>query len=147
MKNIKKNIKTAAFIKFSIIFLLLFKSSTFFGQNLTFQGAILVDTNTLTVPIGETWKIESIAYQTLDIGSTLNYSINATSLASYIVINGTNIVARYLTKGSSNGTWEIHLPMWLPAGTTIKAGASLLSDGSTIQNNGVKYISVLRFSN
>jgi hypothetical protein len=136
-----------SFIKLTIILLLFINCNKSYGQNLTFQGAVLVDTNTLTVPAGEVWKIESIAYQTQDIWTTLNYSINSTSLASYIVINGTNIVSRYLAKQGNFDFWEIHLPIWLPAGATIQAGASLRSDGSISQNNGVKYISILKFSN
>ena len=107
----------------------IFSFSCFFGQgnNLQFSQAILVESTSQTVPSSKVWKVVSVQRNT-------NANHN-----SHITINGTII---YVGGGFQDGVTQNQkvsnlgntFPIWLPAGTTIKAEA------------GVEFLSVLEFN-
>tara|TARA_Y100000385_G_C13058402_1_gene623120 strand:+ start:440 stop:808 length:369 start_codon:yes stop_codon:yes gene_type:complete len=113
-----------------LILFSLFTFSTAFAQsgyNLQFSQAILVQSTSQTVPSGKVWKVVSVQRNTNG-----NYN-------SQITINGTII---YVGGGYQDGVTQHQkvsnlgntFPIWLPAGTTIKAEA------------GVEFLSVLEFN-
>lgn len=115
--------------KIFLLVFIVFSFSYFFGQgnNLQFSQAILVESTSQTVPSGKVWKVVSVQRNTNG-----NYN-------SQITINGTII---YVGGGYQDGVTQNQkvsnlgntFPIWLPAGTTIKAEA------------GVEFLSVLEFN-
>jgi len=115
--------------KLLFILLTTFLSSGIYaqGNNLQFSQAILVESTSQTVPSGKVWKVVSVQRNT-----SANYN-------SSITINGTFI---YVGGGYQDGVTQNQkvsnlgntFPIWLPAGTTIKAGT------------GVEFLSVLEFN-
>jgi hypothetical protein len=79
------------------------------SQTLQFSQVLLVS-STQTVPANKVWKVESVM------------PINQTSIYHQIVVNSTTIIV-----GTTNysGSWFHAFPMWLPAGTTLAAGATV----------------------
>jgi hypothetical protein len=107
--------------------------------NLQFNQVKLVST-VETVPAGKIWKVESILYSTAIVGNgnaTIAFSIGTDAS---ILVNGVNTVTRS-TRGvnTSQGgayytVWDIALPIWLPAGSTLSS------------STGVSSISVVEFN-
>lgn len=97
------------------------------GYNLEFSQAILVENSTMTVPSGKVWKVVSV--QRDDI-SAFNARID---------INGSEI---YVGGGYQDGVTQHQrvskfsetFPIWLPSGSTIKAGT------------GIQFVSVVEFN-
>ena len=120
-------------------FFLLTFSFLFSQGNLQFNQVKLVST-VETVPVGKLWKIESILYSTPIVANgnaTIAFSVSSDAS---ILINGTSAVTRS-SRGvnSSQGggyyaVWDITLPIWLPAGSTIGSSA------------GVNSISIIEFN-
>ena len=92
-----------------------------------------------TVPTGKIWKIESATYSppppwVSGPGTVVNEN-------AIIQINGNNRTIRSIRGEYYNGAagqqyWEQTFPIWLPAGTTLSAGA-LVYELSIIEFNVV----------
>jgi hypothetical protein len=117
--------KKSILILFSIFtFSIAFTQS---GYNLEFSQAILVENSTMTVPSGKVWKVVSVQRGDFD-----NYTTK-------IEINGSVI---YVGGGYQDGVTQNQrvtkfsetFPIWLPSGSTIKAGT------------GIQFISVVEFN-
>ncbi|MBM3171196.1 MAG: hypothetical protein FJZ75_06260 [Bacteroidetes bacterium] len=81
------------------------------SQTLQFSQVLLIST-VQTVPANKVWKVES--YTQNNSGANLYHQI--------VVNSNTSIV------GSTNYTLHNHpFPMWLPAGTTLAAGANVIN--------------------
>lgn len=124
-----------------LIFLSLFFTSLgLYAQgNLQFNRVKLVAASD-TVPTGKVWKIESVIYSTPIVqngNATTAFSIGTDAT---IIINGSSIVTRS-SRGinSSQGgayyaLWNLDLPIWLPAGSTLAS------------STGVHSISIIEFN-
>ena len=115
--------------KLLFILLTTFLSSGIYaqGNNLQFSQAILVESTSQTVPSGKVWKVVSVQR-----GDHDNYTTK-------IEINGADI---YVGGGYQDGVTQHQrvtkfsetFPIWLPSGSTIKAGS------------GVQFVSVVEFN-
>jgi hypothetical protein len=118
-----------------IIIVLFFMSFGVFAQgNLQFNQVKLVSTLE-TVPVGKVWKVESLIYGENIGGTPYNSSLNQDS---GIKINGfwtsTRSTRSVVYASSFYTNWDISLPFWLPAGTTLQ------------KDTNVTYISVMEFN-
>ena len=87
------------------------------GYNLEFSQAILIENgNTMTVPSGKVWKVVSVL------------ASNTNSPQKKVIINGTS---SYIGKPGE-------IPLWLPAGTTIRP--------DTYSSITTEFISVVEFN-
>ena len=106
-----------------VLILIFLSAKVAFASNLVFSKAILInatDTSTHTVPANSVWEIA---------GTTQNmYGAEAT-------INGigTILIGYYI----NNGPTASGLPIWLPAGTTIK---------NVLVNGYGPFISILEYT-
>lgn len=88
-------------------------------SNLQFNQVKLV-TTVDTVPAKKVWKVESILYS--------NSNTN-----SYILLNGTSLLVRYINvvspwgAGSAGLVWEMKYPFWLPAGSALAKSTNVES--------------------
>jgi len=98
--------------------------------NLQFNQVLLVSSTVQTVPVGKVWKVESY----MQAGIAVPDMVEVGGGCAYpdrhhpMLVNGQNY---YLINGSpghgSSGTYLAPanlLPMWLPAGTTLKTACS-----------------------
>ena len=125
-------------VLFSLCSLLFVPCSNAQG-NLQFNQVKLVS-SVESVPTGKLWKIESIIYSTPIVANgnaTIAFSVSADAS---ILINGASSVTRS-SRGvnSSQGggyyaVWDIALPIWLPAGSTLS------------NSTGVNSISIIEFN-
>lgn len=123
------------------IVLVLITGNVAIGQMLEFSQVLLIDNNVQTVPSGKVWKLESCLYS-----STLPSAVSSGSgsgtystLTDLIQVNGQNNEVRTFRSGggyyhASSAVWEQKWPLWLPAGTTLRA------------STGVYRISVIEFT-
>jgi len=75
-----------------------------------------VDSQTITVPAGYVWKVESVDAQR---SSSAQESNDYYSQLAYLKLNGIVITPLTGTNTSANTSWITHkrTPIWLPAGT------------------------------
>jgi hypothetical protein len=96
------------------------------GQgNLEFSQVKLVGSTQETVPAGKIWKLESaLSTSSLTISTGTTSPQNETT---NIIINGTNIVIKssWGSSYASSALEPTDLPIWLPAGTTLRAGTNV----------------------
>ena len=123
-----------------LILAIAFSSASFAQGNLQFNQVKLVGSAAETVPTGKIWKIESATYS-----PPPTWVYNAGGLVvnenAIIQINGNNRTIRSIRGEYYNGAagqqyWEQTFPIWLPAGTTLSAGA-LVYELSIIEFNVV----------
>jgi hypothetical protein len=105
-------------------FLLLFLAPAGHAQNLQFSRVILVTNATDTVPAGKVWKLESLLPPEI-----FTFGSNNAPLQYEIFVNGNSrkIGHAAWTDSNQNATTGsvVHLPVWLPGGTTLRAGANV----------------------
>lgn len=108
------------------------QSNLQFSQVITYSGTLATtngagdSTATWTVPVGKTWKIESLS------GNAYYY----TNSLVYLILNGTRIF------DLTNTDKQIHLPIWLKAGDAIR-----IAEYSSSNNYFVTYfISMVEFN-
>jgi hypothetical protein len=101
--------------------------------NLQFNQVKLVGTTLETVPSGKVWKVESATYtggQAFPINSETNYASYA-SMSFYL--NGIQNYEGYFTSVRYGSVWvnstnnQSTFPLWIPAGSTLKAGSNMNS--------------------
>jgi len=86
------------------------------GQTLQFSRVLLVST-TQTVPANKVWKVESY----------MNNTYIAYNAVHHISVNSIDIlVGNSINSQTPIGT-NHPFPMWLPAGTTLAAGANVIN--------------------
>ena len=110
--------------------LLLLGNDTIAQFNLQLNQVLLVGSTTQTVPAGKVWKIESY----MQAGVTINEMVESTATCNFPGRHHAMIVNNqlyYLINGSpghgSSGTYMAvgnFLPMWIPAGTTLRSSCS-----------------------
>ena len=102
------------------------------AQNLQFSKAKLVSSTADTVPTGRVWKIESFLFSR----NLSTYPNLAWGEDDKIEVNGDVFVVRAYRTDAGNRryfVWKQDLPIWLPAGSVVKADV------------GVKHISIIEF--
>lgn len=118
-------------MKFLFALILALLSSVGFGQyNLQLNQVVLVSNTLQTVPAGKVWKVESYmqagiaAPDMIEVGGSCAYSDRHHPM----IVNGQTY---FLINGSpghgSSGTFLAAsniLPMWLPAGATLRTACS-----------------------
>jgi len=119
-------------LKLALWLLLLGLVSGLEAQTLQFSKAKLVSSTSDTVPSGKVWKIESFLFsRNLSAYPNLSWAED-----DKIVVNGDVFVVRAYRTDAGNRryfVWKQDLPIWLPAGTIVKADV------------GVKHISIIEF--
>ena len=117
--------------KIILISFLILTCNLFYAQstsyNLGFSQAILVEGTSLSVPSGKVWKVVSVQRSEFN------------DYTARIEIDGNDI---YVGGGYQDGVTQNQrvtkfsetFPIWLPSGTTIKAG------------QGVQFVSVVEFN-
>ncbi|NDB35259.1 MAG: hypothetical protein EB023_07920 [Flavobacteriia bacterium] len=110
--------------------LLLLGNNAIAQFNLQLNQVLLVGSTTQTVPAGKVWKIESY----MQAGVTINEMVESTASCNFPGRHHAMIVNNqlyYLINGSpghgSSGTYMAvgnTLPMWIPAGTTLRSSCS-----------------------
>ena len=122
--------------KFILLLFLLISKYSFSQTNLQFNKVKLIGATPDTVPIGKTWKVESAIYSA-EIASITNSPGIPTDIA-IIYLNGVRVAIRKSSTlswgGSGSIIWEQQFPIWLPAGTILQTG------------NSVLYLSVIEFN-
>ena len=107
---------------------ILFCNSSFSQSNLQFNKVKLIGATPDTVPIGKTWKVESAIYSA-EIASITNSPGIPTDIA-IIYLNGVRVAIRKIATlswgGSGSIIWEQQFPIWVPAGTILQTGNSVL---------------------
>lgn len=112
------------------------------NHSLQYNKVKLIGTTDETVPVDKVWKIENILPS---VRLTTSVQNGSTTTNCIIVVNGINIYwATSDATGSLYGNGQTGFaiaatniggsPVWLPAGTSLRAGA------------GVQYISVVEFN-
>jgi hypothetical protein len=146
--------KKIAFTIFLCAALLVFHSSSFAQGNLQFNavkyyelsvtqptsGTFLESTQSITVPAGKVWKIESAS------GAAFVSSTNQSTLTSapLVLLDGRIIFQTTYGTAVLSMTPNI-LPLWLPAGTytlSVKSSTSTAAPGYTFYG----YVSALEFN-
>ena len=136
-------------VSLSLVFLALFLliSAALSAQNnLQFNQVLLVD-SLRTVPTGKTWKIESVMAKT-DLQSAVAVigtgGSGGNSQFTSIIVNSTTIYMSAVQFASQTFAYGVSyafavkdltkLPIWLPAGATLKIGTN------------VNYISIIEYN-
>ena len=89
---------------------------------------ILLVSSLDTVPSNKVWKVSSVLSS-----SQLHTNAPSTAISTAISINGSTVFVsgRYYTEQSADGNQSFgtytQMPIWLPAQTTLAAGANALS--------------------
>jgi len=132
----------------SLFYFLSIGYSNLFSQTLVFKQAILVESQTETVPANHVWKITSVNVGTpvmLDAnnassGTMVNanrfcISINSSTLcggeSSMAMTSASSVSGVRFTRDIFHG--PLQMPIWLPAGSTVST------------STGTQLISVLEF--
>ena len=112
-----------------LIFTFLLISVVGFGQgNLQFNQVKLVTSTMEAVPVGKVWKLESASY---DGAAYFTYNLPGQSSSSVAMMQF-SINSKIIILGGSNSTQpnndsgKTTFPMWLPTGTTLKAGTNVV---------------------
>lgn len=128
-------------MKKSVILIVLFFAAFITNaQTLQFSQVKLVGSVMETVPAGKVWKVESVMSTSTMVPSTGTLDNTYYSVSKIVEINGQNIVisraSRYTQSNSrynSESTTDVsvsnvtELPLWLPAGTTLRASTNATS--------------------
>ena len=119
----------------SAIGICFFILSSYAQSNLQYNQAILVGSTLVTVPAGKVWKVEGILAPRISVGYTTPIPDQT------VMVNGNTISVQY--NGFHSGytysaqtsiAYGSSFPWWLPAGTSLQAGVSVV------------YISVIEFN-
>jgi hypothetical protein len=115
--------------------------------SLQFSRVLLVDNNIQSVPANTVWKVESVMSVSTLVPSTGTSDNSYYTISKTIEVNGSLIIvsraSRYTENNSrynSEATTDIgidhvtELPLWLPAGTTLRTGSNAI------------YVSVIEFN-
>ena len=107
------------------------------AQTLQFSRVLLVGSTLETVPAAKVWKLESVMSLSNLVPSTGTSDNTYYTISKIIEVNGQAVVisrssrytqnySRYNSESTTDvGIGEVtELPLWLPAGTTLRAGTN-----------------------